>query len=372
MSTNGIVTSQSKTLLLIALALALAVPATAQKRPLEPKFQGQGTLKVMTYNMDVGTDYAGMQASNLADFKQAASNMVDAVRGSDPAGRAQAIARQIAITTPHLISLQEVATLSTGTAKNSLTLEFDCQQLLLDALAAEGLHYAPVVNWVTWDATVPTLTGYARNTWSEAVLARTDLDPADFSFSNVQHGNWSMRLPVALPALNNHPEYCPATLRADGSCRMYWPRGWVSADVFFRGKTFRFIAGHLDSALALFEVPQGLELLAGPANTVLPVIVAADLNCDCSNVNDAMYATCSNFSNAGFTDSWAAAHPGEFGYTKYLPLLKMRSDYVMVRGSFAIQAAVIVGDKDIDKTSAGAWPSDHAGVVVRLQTPGED
>ena len=153
---------------------------------------------------------------------------------------------------------------------------------------------------------------------------------------------------------------------------MYWPRGWVSADVFYRGKSFRIVGAHLDSALALFEVPQGLELLAGPANTTLPVIVAGDLNCDCSNPKDAMYATCGNFSNVGFTDAWAVVQPDELGYTKYLPVKTMRSDYVMVRGRFAVQAAIIVGDQDSNKTQSGLWPSDHAGVVVRLQIPGED
>ena len=356
------------------ISLLLALPATAQKRPLDPKFQGEGALKVMTYNMNVGTDYAGMQAGNLDDFKQAASNMVKAVRDSDPAGRAAAIARQIALTTPHLVSLQEVATLSTGTAKDNLTLEFDYLQLLLDALAGERLHYTLVDSWTTWDATVPTMTGYARGTWREAVLARSDLDPAIFYFTNTQHGNWSkpLQLPVVLPALNLNAD-CPVPLKS-GACVMRWPRGWVSADVFYRGKSFRIIGAHLESAVPAFEIGQGLELLAGPANTTMPVIVAADLNCDCSDPSDLMYPTCVNFSSAGFIDAWAAVHtdPADVGYTKHLPNLTHRSDYAMVRGPFAVQGAIIVGDKDADKTASGLWPSDHAGVVVRLQIPGED
>ena len=44
----------------------------------------------------------------------------------------------------------------------------------------------------------------------------------------------------------------------------------------------------------------------------------------------------------------------------------------MARGRFAVQAAVIVGDEVSDQTGTGLWPSDHAGVVTRLQLPGED
>ena len=101
----------------------------------------------------------------------------------------------------------------------------------------------------------------------------------------------------------------------------------------------------------------------------LPVIVAADLNCDCSNVNDSTYPTCVNFGKAGFIDSWATAHPSAVGYTKYLPIVSQRSDYVMARGHFKVQGAGIVGNHVTDKTVSALWPSDHAGVVARLQSP---
>src|SRR5690242_3757581 len=123
MNTNGILIrhcrAKARLPLLALLLIALAVPAAAQNRPSQPKLQGEGALKVMTYNVDVGTDYAGMTERDLGTFKQAASNMVAAVRASDPPARAQAIARQIAMAKPHLVSLQEVATLSTGPAKEN-------------------------------------------------------------------------------------------------------------------------------------------------------------------------------------------------------------------------------------------------------------
>jgi len=351
--------------LVIASLTAVSVPAQSTY----PFLEGQGTLKVMTYNVDVGTDYAGMLDHDLNNFLQGATNMVLAIRASDPPSRAQAVARKIAATIPHLVSLQEVATLSIGPTKDNLTMEFDYLQLLLQALSDHGAQYVAVASMKTWDAIVPTTTGFARGTWSVVVLARADLDPADFAFSGGRGGTFTTAFVPHLYALDGHPDLCPVSLKTDGTCRMPWPRGWAYVDVLYRDKVFRIIGAHLDSASPLLEIPQGLELLNGPANAPLPVIVAADLNSDCSNANDPTYATCVSFGNAGFIDAWAAANPSAVGYTKYLPVKNQRSDYVMAKGRFKAQGAAIVGDQAADKTASGLWPSDHAGVVARLQSP---
>jgi hypothetical protein len=50
--------------------------------------------------------------------------------------------------------------------------------------------------------------------------------------------------------------------------------------------------------------------------------------------------------------------------------MTMRGDYVMFRGRFGAQAAVLVGEEyQGDLTTSGLWPSNHCGVVVRLQQP---
>jgi hypothetical protein len=156
--------------------------------------------------------------------------------------RTQVIARQIAATTPHLVSLQEVTTLSTGPTKDNLTLEFDYLDLLLQALSAQGMQYTPVSAFTTWDAAVPSSLGYVRNTWRVVLLARADLDPDDFSFSNVQGGKWTATFVPHLYALDRRADLCPVPLTPkDGGCRMPWPPGWVSTDVFYRGKQFRIV-----------------------------------------------------------------------------------------------------------------------------------
>ncbi len=349
---------------LLTLLFAVTVPAQAR----EPGQQGGSKLKVMTYNVYAGTAYAGATGPNLAVFLQAMTNAVLDVRASDPVGRAQAVARQIADYSPHLVSLQEVFTMSTGPSRDNLTLEFDYLQLLLQALAEQGAYYTPVESVTTWDATVPTTFGYSRNTWRIVILARTDLKPEHFYFTNVDGNRFSNTISYPLPALNGSAD-CPEALQSSGACVMPWPRGWALADVIYRGEQFRYINATLESRSNSKNLAQGLELLNGALNTALPSILAGDLNCDLSNPSDPKRVTCLKFIEAGFVDAWGAAKPSEPGFTKELPTLTMRSDYVMLRGLFHAEAAALVGADPVDKTASGLWPSNPAGVVVKLDRP---
>ena len=136
----------------------------------------------------------------------------------------------------------------------------------------------------------------------------------------------------------------------------------------YRGKPVRFIAAHLDPSVAL-NLAQGDELLAGPAATTLPVVIAADLNVDAANPNDPKFPTYVKLLDAGFMDAWTAANPFEPGYTVRLPTLTNRSDYVMARHRFHARAALLVGEEPGDTTPSGLWPSDHCGVFASLQWP---
>ncbi len=351
---------------LLAVLLAVAVHAQIT----EPGQQGGGKLKVMTYNVYAGTGYAGATDPNLAVFLQAMTNAVTDVRASDPVGRAQAVARQIAGYSPHLVSLQEVFTMSTGSSKDDLTLEFDYLQLLLQALAEQGAYYTPVQSVTTWDVTLPTTFGYTRNTWRIVILARADLKPEHFYLTNVAGNRFSATITYPLAALNGSAD-CPAALQPSGACVMPWPRGWASADVTYRGEQFRYVNATLESRSASRNIAQGTELLNGAVNTPLPVILAGDLNCDLSNPSDLKRPTCDSLIDKGFVDAWGASKRPGPGFTKELPTMTMRGDYVMLRGLVA-GAAALVGEDPADKTSSGLWPSNHAGVVATLDRPEQE
>jgi endonuclease/exonuclease/phosphatase family metal-dependent hydrolase len=352
----------------VLVASLLGLTVSAQGPPVFPSLQGQGTLEVMTYNMYVGTEYTGIpQASTLDALYQAVTNAIDEVRAGNPPARAHRIARQIAAVKPDLVSLQEVATWSTGTYTGTwtatstcgnLTLEYDYRQLLLHALTAQGVRYTPVATNTHFTVDAPTSASTCvRNTWSIVVLARADRPHEGFSYSNVQTATFVNVLKIPIPLLGS-------------TYRLPWPRGWISLDVDYRGKEFRFIAPHLDGVLpppylGLLNLGQANELLAGPANTSMPVIVAGDMNSDAANASDPTYPTYEAFLNAGFTDAWTAARSlfdsGFSGYTRSYPApMDVRSDLVLVRGGFRVKAAAVL-----------CGGSDHCGVVARPQHPGK-
>jgi hypothetical protein len=88
-------------------------------------------------------------------------------------------------------------------------------------------------------------------------------------------------------------------------------RGWTSVDAKVRGKSYRFINAHTEAFHPGVEYAQSAELLQGPANTTMPVILTGDLNTDAEN-SGASYLL---FLNAGFVDTGDLAHPADPGYT---------------------------------------------------------
>ncbi|MFQ5695575.1 MAG: endonuclease/exonuclease/phosphatase family protein, partial [Terriglobia bacterium] len=143
---------------------------------------------------------------------------------------------------------------------------------------------------------------------------------------------------------------------------------------------FRFLTAHPESIAAPIEIAQGLELLAGPLNTTLPVIVAADMNADAADFSDPTFVTYQNFLDAGFVDAWTAVNPFDPGFSccqaptvaNPLPQLDERVDLITVRGPFRVQVAALFGEELGDRTSGALWPSDHAAVAARLLHLGQD
>ena len=90
---------------LLALAALLISPAPAQSGATS------GTVKVMTYNINEGSDFVEvLSAHSVGDFVQGVQLTLDQVDASNPPLRMQAVAHQIAIDQPDLVGLQEVST----------------------------------------------------------------------------------------------------------------------------------------------------------------------------------------------------------------------------------------------------------------------
>src|SRR5579859_2583916 len=329
---------------------------------------GNGAIRVMTYNVDEGTDYIELQqATTTSQFLVAVGETISAVRLTDPPARMQAVAQQIMAAAPTLVSLQEVDQWysgiydpNTGTC-GPLTLEFDMLQELTAELASLGGHYEVAVQ-ATQYAFPPTPGFIAPNAYIcvqvfdyNVILARTDLGAKRLQWNNPQSGHFANILyfntPIGVIPL---------------------PRVWASVDATFNGKAFRFIGTHLESIDPGIQELQGGELRAGPANTTLPVIVAMDSNAQAAPLPQS--ATYLDFMNAGYADAWSEVYPLVSGFTCcQAPLVNnptselcQRIDLILTLGNIQAQSIGLYGATTNTQTPDGLWPSDHAGVEAQV------
>jgi len=341
-------------------------PAAAQSR-------SRGELRVMTYNVNEGTDFLQIQAAtDLNSFLVAVGQTITQVRETNPPARMRAVAKEIIEAEPALVSLQELDEWytapfypSTGTC-GTPTLEFGMLDELQHALAARGAHYT--VAEEAQQYAFPPIPGFIPpGTYlcvslvnRVAILARTDVDPERFQWGNPQSAQYVTMLqfpsPVGLLPL---------------------PRAWVSVDARFDSKAFRFIGTHLESLVPAIREAQGAELRAGPANTALPVILAMDSNAQAGPLpQDPTYM---DFSAAGYNDGWAEIFPLVPGFTccqaeldnNPVSQLYQRIDLILTLGDAEVQNIALFGVDPRTKTTGGLWPSDHAGVAARVEVEKE-
>ncbi|MEM5371251.1 hypothetical protein V4C53_35185 [Paraburkholderia azotifigens] len=324
-------------------------------------------LRVMTYNAYQGTDLVEVaKASTTQEFLVAVGDTIAQVRKTKPPQRMRALAREIVASGAALVSVQELNEWSTGTFDPStatcgaMTTEFDMLRDLRNALLATGGHYV-VASQATEYAFPPTpglispsqflCVGLTNHV---AIFVRTDR-PSRLQWSNPQSAQYKSM-------------YAPST--AIGA--VPFPRAWMSIDVRFEGRAFRFIGTHLESSDGNVRERQGSELRDGPAKTQLPVIVAMDSNAQAAPAPiDPTYA---DFQRTGFLDAWAVTHPSLPGFTccqnqlvnNHASELFQRIDLILTRGAVDVKDADIVGVSQDSKTPDGLWPSDHAGVTARV------
>lgn len=312
-------------------------------------------LKVMTRNMDAGTD---LNWFFVTDPVTAATLTFNEVLASNIPGRAALLADEIAAEQPDLIGLQEASLWQAGTPGQAPTVVLDQLQLLLDALAARNLHYGVVAVNLLTSVAAPTSTGMLVSfTDRDAVLVRADLKQADLSLSNIQEHIYSVELgfPIAGTTI-------PV------------PRGFISVDAKVRGKVVRFITTHLEDLVPGLpdsqqpQVAQAAELLSFVRTTGLPVILVGDFNANAEQGPDHS-ATTGNITGFGFSDAWRVFNPPGTGFTWPLYAEDFLAGtpvtpYERIDLTFARYLNVL----NVHQTGLTApWPSDHTGVVTTVQ-----
>ena len=172
-----------------------------------------------------------------------------------------------------------------------------------------------------------------------------------------------------------HPNSAHFVLGGIGSFSLPVNRSWASADLTVHGHTVHFVTAHLESLDPRLADAQAQELLAGPANSKLPVVVGADFNAPADG--SAAGAAYSDFANAttGFVDAWKARHAHAPGYTWGPQLdpqspdvqLTQRIDFIFVHGTARVLQTFEAGFTRHDRKPGNVWPSDHAAVTSLVQ-----
>ncbi len=321
---------------------------------------GKKGFSCFTGNAYIGAPYERVLTADPTNVPVVVYETFQQIIASDPPGRMAALADEIIAKGPDIAALQELWTLSHAPMPDSglpeFTVVYDDLQLLTNALAAKGAHYRVAVATDEQDPTMPMVnpdTGewaYASVTDHEAILVRTDLPRGQLWVTNPQRGRYTNCF------------YIPAFEL------VLW-RGWSSVDVFVRGERFRFICTHLeDEMVPPVQEAQGVELVSGPANVRMPVIIVGDFNADpLYRTGTTTYDT---LVGAGFKDAWQTLNPGNpaggltWGHDPFLTdpstAFNRRIDFVFYRGSRFTPATADIMDPQISLTDPPLWPSDHA------------
>ncbi|MDH6545309.1 endonuclease/exonuclease/phosphatase family protein [Streptomyces sp. SPB4] len=339
------------TALLVGAGLLTATLGAAS--PDQAEASSYRKLDVATYNVYQGTDLTTLLAApNLPELVRRAGIAYGQVIATDFPSRAQAIARLIRKERPAVIGLQEVALWKTGPLGGDLTTSYDFLAILLDALHTEGLDYRAAAVDTTFSGTLPiSATRQASFTDRDVILVRDGVRT-----EHAESHLYTAKLVVPTPF----------------GMTFTIPRGWSSVDVKLPGGPVRVANTHLEPVAPPIRNAQAQELHTALAQSPHPVAAVGDFN---SLPTDATgpYGT---FTGGGYVDSWHAVEPGKNGFTttqdpdltNVPSKLSHRVDYVFHRaGRLVAVRAEVFGDRLTDRTPSGLWPSDHAGLVVRLR-----
>jgi len=372
-------------------SLTMAAAPAASAPPGSPPGK---PVTVMTRNLYLGADInrpvqAALEAqasgATPQEVVQALAVATDYTRRivdrTDFPTRAGLLAHEIATTRPDLVGLQEVALWRSGPLElgqvgipNATHVDYDFLELLLDALAAEGTPYSAAVVGTRADVEAPSFTPQfedardVRLTMHDVILRRADtglrvLDTGDEIYD--------VNLPVEIAGVE-----------------MNFSRGYQWADVRSGSRSFRFVNTHLEafsSDIALAQAVQVVGEATAPSGTTVFV-------CDCNSdplddrvkpIDSVPHKAAYDYITGvgGYTDQWLQWAPAEEGWTSGLAEtvddptaagFDHRIDMVFAHTEdgepLLVDRGRVTGDELSDRDpSTGLWPSDHAGVVLRLR-----
>ena len=381
----------------IAPGVANSASAPASAAPVSAAPVSAVTVDVGLYNVYLGANLRPLfGATSVPELIERSAAIYAEMERTDFPQRAEAIADLIARERPDVLGLNEVALWQTApwtfvqtpagplpVATGPYTTTYDFEQILLDALAAEGEPYTVVAKNTNFtSATIPiavpispTLAG--RFTDHDLILVRTAA-LKHMSVSNPRSFNFSTASSFSINLLGTN---------------VVVERGWSTVDITQRGRTFRFANTHLE---AFGNTPlqdewrnlQAAELVADLETSPYPVVLVGDINSRptlCQDFRqppqfgDQNVVAYGLLEDAGLREVWPLVHRkdpcGPAGWTSgqddslLAPSeLDHRIDVIFISDEFTALRAETIGEEERDRTEpSGFWPSDHAGSVAKIR-----
>ncbi|HET6651228.1 MAG TPA: endonuclease/exonuclease/phosphatase family protein [Nocardioides sp.] len=302
------------------------------------------TLTVATYNVYLGADLALLfDATSLEELAERAWVVEQQLVATDFAQRATAIARILAREEVDVVGLQEV---TRWESDGDLVVDF--LPLVVQACEQAGAPYDVHAANQSFAGGLPVDGRWMSIAGADAVLVRgggrftvTGEGTASYSRSlDMRTGIDGVTFPIV--------------------------RGWGRVDGEADGRRVLFATTHTEAYDAAVREAQREELLDALGDPGCPAVVVGDFNARPEEAGvrppyrDAWLAA-GNDPDAGYTCGQAAELDNDASS------LSERIDYVFVRDADVVDCSV-VGDQETDRTEPGRlWPSDHAGVVARLE-----
>lgn len=368
-----------------------------------PAVAGKDVVKVMTQNQYLGADLTPLvTAETSADFFAEANAALQQIALNNFPLRIQRFAKQVALTRPDLIGLQEVYDFTLNDSNFGPPFVNHLDETIA-ALAAEGQNYYVAATLNNLDITVPIDgVGLVRVLDRDVILAREGVEVSPLSGHFNSGGLCGVPIPnPAFPAFG--PEFLESAESEEGcnftmSLEIPSPfgpvikveRGFVGVDATVRGRTYRFVNTHFEQKLpdpnnpgtAIFQSLQAAELVGTLVATSPPdlsLILLGDFN---SWSEDAPIAGITPpyqiIVSAGFADIWdtnpiARFYQGGLTCCQFSDLSNVTSDHyervdiIFVKSSSFRPIAFVTGKIPIfPLTEAPNWTSDHSGVFGKL------
>jgi endonuclease/exonuclease/phosphatase family metal-dependent hydrolase len=373
-----------------------------------PVVAERGMVKVMTQNQYLGADLTPLvTAETPEEFFAEANVALQQIAANNFPVRVQRFAKQVALTKPDLIGLQEVYDFTLNGSNFGPPFVNHLDETI-SALAAKGQSYSVAATLNNLDITVSIDgLGVVRVLDRDVILAREGVEVTSLSGDFSNGGLCGVPIPnPAFPAFG--PELLVSTESEEGcnfttfleipsplGSAIKIERGFVGVDAVVRGKTYRFVNTHFEQKLpdpnnpgsAIFQSLQAAELVGTLIATTPPdmnLVLLGDFN---SWSEDAPIAGITPpyqiIIGAGFADVWdtnplARFDQGGLTCCEFSDLSNVTSDryervdIIFVKDTLFLPLSFVTGKIPIFPLSEPPnWASDHGGVFGKLIFKGD-